>query len=192
MNDKIGLTFDVGLRSILRQDPDIIMIGEIRDVETAKIAIRAASTGHLVISTMHTNDAISSINRLMEMKLPPYLISSTLIGVISQKLVRKICNNCNHGIVIKNDVDEEININTELGCDKCEDTGYYGRTAIYEILEINENHPIADKIKKLYQKDQEELKNYAKILYSEARLIEGLSIENPTEISNLICNLISK
>ena len=114
VNDKIGLTFDVGLR-------------------------RAASTGHLVISTMHTNNAISSINRLMEMKLPPYLISSTLIGVISQKLVRKICNNCNHGIVIKNDVDEEININTELGCDKCEDTGYYGRTAIYEILEINEN-----------------------------------------------------
>ena len=97
VNDKIGLTFDVGLRSILRQDPDIIMIGEIRDVETAKIAIRAASTGHLVISTMHTNNAISSINRLMEMKLPPYLISSTLIGV------------------------------------------YYGRTAIYEILEINEN-----------------------------------------------------
>ena len=139
VNDKIGLTFDVGLRSILRQDPDIIMIGEIRDVETAKIAISAASTGHLVISTMHTNNAISSINRLMEMKLPPYLISSTLIGVISQKLVRKICNNCNHGIVIKNDVDEEININTELGCDKCEDTGYYGRTAIYEILEINEN-----------------------------------------------------
>ena len=83
MNDKIGLTFDVGLRSILRQDPDIIMIGEIRDVETAKIAIRAASTGHLVISTMHTNNAISSINRLMEMKLPPYLISSTLIGIIS-------------------------------------------------------------------------------------------------------------
>lgn len=139
VNDKIGLTFDVGLRSILRQDPDIIMIGEIRDVETAKIAIRAASTGHLVISTMHTNDAISSINRLMEMKLPPYLISSTLIGIISQKLVRKICNNCNHGIFIKNDVDEEINTDTELGCDKCEDTGYYGRTAIYEILEINEN-----------------------------------------------------
>ena len=139
VNDKIGLTFDVGLRSILRQDPDIIMIGEIRDVETAKIAIRAASTGHLVISTMHTNNAISSINRLMEMKLPPYLISSTLIGIISQKLVRKICNNCNHGIFIKNDVDEEINTDTELGCDKCEDTGYYGRTAIYEILEINEN-----------------------------------------------------
>lgn len=139
VNDKIGLTFEVGLRSILRQDPDIIMIGEIRDEETAKIAIRAASTGHLVISTMHTNNTISSINRLMEMKLPPYLISSTLIGVISQKLVRKICNNCNHGIVIKDGLDSGINTNMELICDKCEDTGYYGRTAMYEILEINEN-----------------------------------------------------
>lgn len=139
VNDKIGLSFEVGLRSILRQDPDIIMIGEIRDEETAKIAIRAASTGHLVISTMHTNNTISSINRLMEMKLPPYLISSTLIGVISQKLVRKICNNCNHGIVIKDGLDSGINTNMELICDKCEDTGYYGRTAMYEILEINEN-----------------------------------------------------
>ena len=139
VNDKIGLTFEVGLRSILRQDPDIIMIGEIRDEKTAKIAIRAASTGHLVISTMHTNNTISSINRLMEMKLPPYLISSTLIGVISQKLVRKICNNCNHGIVIKDGLDSGINTNMELICDKCEDTGYYGRTAMYEILEINEN-----------------------------------------------------
>ena len=139
VNDKIGLTFEVGLRSILRQDPDIIMIGEIRDEKTAKIAIRAASTGHLVISTMHTNNTISSINRLMEMKLAPYLISSTLIGVISQKLVRKICNNCNHGIVIKDGLDSGINTNMELICDKCEDTGYYGRTAMYEILEINEN-----------------------------------------------------
>ena len=139
VNNKIGLTFDIGLRSILRQDPDIIMIGEIRDVETAKIAIRAASTGHLVISTMHTNDTISSINRLIEMELPPYLISSTLIGVISQKLVRKICNNCNHSIIIKGDLDEEINTNMGIGCDKCEDTGYHGRTAMYEILEINEN-----------------------------------------------------
>ncbi|WP_303005767.1 GspE/PulE family protein [Romboutsia ilealis] len=139
VNDKIGLTFEVGLRSILRQDPDIIMIGEIRDEETAKIAIRAASTGHLVISTMHTNNTISSINRLMEMKLPPYLISSTLIGVISQKLVKKICNNCNHGIVIEDGLYDETHTNMELVCDKCEDTGYYGRTAMYEILEISEN-----------------------------------------------------
>ena len=88
---------------------------------------------------MHTNNTISSINRLMEMNLPPYLISSTLIGVISQKLVRKICNNCNQGIVIADGLDDRINTNMELVCDKCEDTRYYGRTAMYEILEISEN-----------------------------------------------------
>lgn len=137
VNDKIGLTFDVGLKSILRQDPDIIMVGEIRDIETANTAIRAASTGHLVISTMHTNDTISSINRLIEMDIPTYLISSTLIGVISQKLVRKTCNNCSNDIIAKSDLDKSINI-TQV-CDECENIGYYGRTAMYEILEINES-----------------------------------------------------
>ena len=137
VNDKIGLTFDVGLKSILRQDPDIIMVGEIRDTETANTAIRAASTGHLVISTMHTNDTISSINRLIEMDIPAYLISSTLIGIISQKLVRKRCNNCSKDIVEKNNLDKLIN--TIQVCNKCEDKGYYGRTAMYEILEINES-----------------------------------------------------
>lgn len=125
VNSKIGLTFDIGLRSILRQDPDIIMIGEIRDLETAKIAIRAATTGHLVISTMHTRDSISSISRLLEMDIEPYLINSSLIGVISQKLVRKLCNNCRA---------EE-----NLSCIKCNGNKYDGRTAIYEILEINED-----------------------------------------------------
>ena len=138
VNDKIGFTFEVGLRSILRQDPDIIMIGEIRDIETAKIAIRAASTGHLVISTMHTNNAISSINRLIEMKLPPYLISSSLIGIISQKLVRKKCNNCNN-TEIKDELYEEKNKDIEFLCEKCEDTGYNGRSAMYEILEISDS-----------------------------------------------------
>lgn len=137
VNDKIGLTFDVGLKSILRQDPDIIMVGEIRDTETANTAIRAASTGHLVISTMHTNNTISSINRLIEMDIPTYLISSTLIGIISQKLVRKRCNNCSKDIVEKNNLDKLIN--TIQVCNKCEDKGYYGRTAMYEILEINES-----------------------------------------------------
>ena len=137
VNDKIGLTFDVGLKSILRQDPDIIMVGEIRDTETANTAIRAASTGHLVISTMHTNNTISSINRLIEMDIPAYLISSTLIGIISQKLVRKRCNNCSKDIVEKNNLDKLIN--TIQVCNKCEDKGYYGRTAMYEILEINES-----------------------------------------------------
>ena len=139
VNPKVGLTFDLGLRSILRQDPDVIVVGEIRDVETAKTAIRAASTGHLVISTMHTNDAISSINRLIEMKLPPYLISSTLIGIISQKLVRKVCTACSDRVDIEDEIKEEVWKGIEIGCEKCENLGYSGRIAMYEILEIDDN-----------------------------------------------------
>ena len=139
VNSKVGLTFELGLRSILRQDPDIIMVGEIRDVETAKTAIRAASTGHLVISTMHTNDAISSINRLIEMKLPPYLISSTLIGIISQKLVRKVCTACSDGIHIEDEAKDEVYEGIETVCEKCKNLRYSGRTAMYEILEIDDN-----------------------------------------------------
>ena len=139
VNPKVGLTFDLGLRSILRQDPDIIMVGEIRDVETANTAIRAASTGHLVISTMHTNDAISSVNRLIEMKLPPYLISSTLIGIISQKLVRKVCTACSDGIHIEDEAKDEVYEGIETVCEKCKNLRYSGRTAMYEILEIDDN-----------------------------------------------------
>lgn len=124
VNTKNGITFESGLRAVLRQDPDIIMVGEIRDLETAKIAIRAAITGHLVISTMHTNDTVSSIARLIDMEIPAYLINASLIGVISQKLVRKLCPQCGESITV--------------GCEKCKD-GYLGRTAIYEILEINED-----------------------------------------------------
>ena len=138
VNNKVGLTFELGLRSILRQDPDIIMVGEIRDIETAKTAIRAASTGHLVISTMHTNDAISSIDRLIEMKLPPYLISSTLIGVISQKLVRRVCESCRQTTNINDDINIEEYIDV-VGCGECENVGYNGRTAMYEILEVDDN-----------------------------------------------------
>lgn len=139
VNIKLGLSFDIGLRSILRQDPDIIMVGEIRDIETAKIAIRAATTGHLVISTMHTKDAVSSIARLIEMQIPAYLINASLIGVISQKLVRKVCTKCSHDISIIHNQDEEISTKVSKGCNECGYTGYTGRTAIYEILEINEN-----------------------------------------------------
>ena len=138
VNSKVGLTFETGLRSILRQDPDIIMIGEIRDIETAQIAVRAAITGHLVISTMHTNDAVSSIARLMDMQIQPYLINASLIGVISQRLVRKVCNHCSHDLIIKDDFNGDVNTKVAIGCKKCNDKGYYGRTAIYEILEIDE------------------------------------------------------
>lgn len=137
VNSKIGLTFEEGLRSILRQDPDIIMVGEIRDVETAKIAIRAAITGHLVISTMHTNDSISSISRLLEMQIPAYLISSSLLGVISQRLVRKVCNSCSHDVVIKDNFKAQVNSKISVECTTCNNKGYIGRTAVYEILEVN-------------------------------------------------------
>lgn len=156
VNNKVGLTFGEGLRSILRQDPDIIMLGEIRDVETAQIAIRAAITGHLVISTMHTNDAISSIARLVDMQILPYLINSSLIGVISQRLVRKVCKHCSHDIIIKNSSEEEISTKVSSGCSKC-NRGYSGRTAIYEVLEIN------DEIKDCIQcmKDSKSIKDIA-------------------------------
>lgn len=153
VNNKVGLTFEEGLRSILRQDPDIIMVGEIRDVETAQIAIRAAITGHLVISTMHTNDAVSSIARLMDMQIPTYLINSSLIGVIAQRLVRKVCKYCSHEIIIKDSSQEEVSTKVSKGCSKC-NRGYYGRTAIYEILDIDDD--IKSCIKSM--KDSKEIK----------------------------------
>lgn len=149
VNYKYGLDFATGLKSILRQDPDIIMIGEIRDKETAQIAIRAASTGHLVISTMHTNNSVESISRLVDMGVPRYLISSVLKGVISQKLVRKVCGHCS----IEEELDENTykklklkTIKIEQGCSKCNYSGYKGRIAVYEILEIDKRirHSIID------------------------------------------------
>ncbi|KNF09861.1 type IV pilus assembly protein TapB [Gottschalkia purinilytica] len=149
VNNKAGVTFSTGLKSILRQDPDIIMVGEIRDTETAQLAIRASMTGHLVLSTLHTNDAPLTIARLIDMGIEPYLISSSLIGVISQRLVRKICNHCKKSY-IPNEYEQEI-LNVDAsnllyrgnGCDKCKNTGYLGRTAIHEIMLIN------DEIRKL-------------------------------------------
>ena len=136
VNLKVGLGFETGLKSILRQDPDIIMLGEIRDRETANTAIRAATTGHLVISTLHTKDAVSSILRLKDMGIEEYLISSSLIGVISQKLVRKICNECSHEIMIQNINDTKNKYKVANGCEYCNNTGYKGRTVLYEILDI--------------------------------------------------------
>ncbi len=136
VNNKIGLDFDLGLKSILRQDPDIIMVGEIRDVETAKTAIRAASTGHLVISTMHTKDAVSSITRLKEMGIEEYLISSSVIGVISQRLVKKICYECSHDITIENIDSNKTKHKVICGCEECNFTGYKNRTVVYEVLEV--------------------------------------------------------
>ncbi len=150
VNEKAGLTFAAALRAFLRQDPDIIMVGEIRDRETIEIAINAALTGHLVFATLHTNDAASAITRLINMGVEPFLIASTLTLVISQRLVRKICKNCRQqykvklqqllplGVtpqMVKNL--QEIIIYKGTGCDKCQE-GYKGRTGIYEVLDCNE------------------------------------------------------
>jgi general secretion pathway protein E len=122
VNAKIDLTFAKALRAILRQDPDVIMIGEIRDFETAQIAIQASLTGHLVLATLHTNDASSAVNRLIDMGVEPFLLSSSLLGVLAQRLVRRYCSVC-HG----------------KGCDACGHTGYQGRTGIFELLQVDDN-----------------------------------------------------
>ncbi len=146
---KIGLTFAAGLRSFLRQDPDIMLVGEIRDKETAEIAVQAALTGHIVLSTLHTNDAPSSVIRLVDMGIEPFLISSSVIGVIAQRLVRKICPKCKKGIKITPDMkkildeyeisNNEITLYKGEGCPYCKDTGYKGRVAIFELMLITEN-----------------------------------------------------
>ncbi|MDD2362298.1 MAG: ATPase, T2SS/T4P/T4SS family [Oscillospiraceae bacterium] len=140
VNNKAGLSFANGLRSILRQDPDIIMIGEIRDGETAEIAVRASITGHLVLSTIHTNDSASTVSRLVDMGIEPFLVAASLVGVISQRLVRRICEKCKTGrdadpVEMKlMNVDEPCNIYEGKGCEHCNNTGYKGRIAIHEVL----------------------------------------------------------
>lgn len=145
---KIGLTFAAGLRSFLRQDPDIMLVGEIRDKETAEVAIQSALTGHLVLSTLHTNDAPSSVIRLIDMGIEPFLISSSVIGVIAQRLVRKICPYCKKEAPVTDEIKavmEEFNVSPgEIrlfygeGCPHCKQTGYKGRTAVFELMVINE------------------------------------------------------
>ncbi len=161
VNVKAGLTFATGLRSILRQDPDIILVGEIRDVETAELALRAALTGHLVFTTLHTNDAISSTLRLVDMGIEPYIISSTLNAIISQRLVRVLCDYCKEAIPKDNPIYEKLSVDkflyTAKGCTHCNETGYKGRTIIYEILEID------DEIKKFINQrvSMNEIRDYA-------------------------------
>lgn len=144
VNNKAGLTFAAGLRSILRQDPDIIMIGEIRDAETAQISVRAAITGHLVLSTIHTNDTASTISRLLDMDIEPYLISSALVGIVAQRLVKKICEECKRPCIATDaeksalglPLDQEITVYQGKGCNTCGGSGYKGRTSIVEIMPV--------------------------------------------------------
>ncbi len=144
VNTKVGLTFASGLRSILRQDPDIIMVGEIRDSETADIALRSALTGHLLLSTLHTNDATSSLSRLMDMGIENFLISSTLLGVLAQRLTRKLCTSCKKEVTLAPATMQEINVPSDgiyfkaVGCKECDFTGYKGRQAIGELFIIDD------------------------------------------------------
>jgi type IV pilus assembly protein PilB len=146
----VGLTFANGLRAFLRQDPDVIMVGEIRDKETGEIAGNAALTGHLVLATLHTNDAPSTVIRLLNMGVEPVLIAATLRMVIAQRLLRKICAQCKiayevtaaelqgMGVKIQGDPTSKVKLFKGRGCDQCNRTGYKGRVGIYEVLEINE------------------------------------------------------
>ncbi len=154
VNPKVGLTFAVGLRAILRQDPDIIMVGEIRDAETAEIAVHSALTGHLVLSTLHTNDAPSSITRLSELGIEPFLIASALEGVIAQRLVRRICPKCKTPYEPTEEerrlLGQDVKVLYKgLGCEECMGTGYRGRIGIFEVLELSED------VKRLITKTQD-------------------------------------
>ena len=184
VNAKAGMTFASGLRSILRQDPDIILVGEIRDGETAEIAMRAAITGHLVFSTIHTNDAVSSINRLIDMGLEPYMVNSALVGVVSQRLVRRICTNCRESYD-PDEYDIEMlrlepgqKIYRGKGCSECAEKGYKGRIAIHEIVIMTK------KMKSLIEKraSEEEMRQLAvtegtQMLQDSARdlVLEGIT-----------------
>ena len=149
MNKKAGLTFASALRAFLRQDPDIIMVGEMRDLETAQIAVEASLTGHLVLSTLHTNDAPSAIMRLSDMGIEPFLIASTVVGVLAQRLARRICKNCKEayeakaatlrrfGFELQNE-DQTVTLYRGRGCDVCRGTGYRGRLGVYELFKIDE------------------------------------------------------
>jgi type IV pilus assembly protein PilB len=145
---KIGLTFAMGLRSILRSDPDVVMIGEMRDPETAQIGVRAALTGHLVLSSIHTNDAPASLTRLVDMEVPPFIVSSALIGVIAQRLARRLCPDCKEQTPL---TDEQLAragfdlsgdalppVFRAVGCERCANTGYRGRIGLFEVMAMSD------------------------------------------------------
>ncbi len=176
VNKKAGMTFAAGLRAMLRQDPDVIMVGEMRDNETATIAMEAALTGHLVLSTLHTNDAPAVATRLIDMGVEPFLISSSVIGVLAQRLVRSICANCKESYTAPKEVmvrygfpmteemmesdAKEITLFRGAGCEKCKGTGYKGRTGVHELMVMND--PLRDKI----------------LEHAPSHILRGLAMEN--------------
>ncbi len=148
MHDQIGLNFAAALRSFLRQDPNIILVGEVRDFETAEIAIKAALTGHLVLSTLHTNDAPSAITRLMNMGIEPFLVASSVHLIVAQRLIRRVCANCKEPVKVPPQTLMEIGFSEEearsitiykgRGCQQCHNSGYKGRIALFEVLDVND------------------------------------------------------
>jgi general secretion pathway protein E len=149
VNPKINLTFANGLRSIVRQDPDVILVGEIRDLETAQIAIQSALTGHLVFSTLHTNDSASAVTRLIDMGIEPYLVTSSVIGILAQRLVRRVCDECREPYMPDEESLNNIGLTSEMtsdkptyrgtGCQACLNTGYQGRTGIFELMSLDDS-----------------------------------------------------
>ena len=147
MQTEVNRTFPVILRAMLRQAPEIILVGEIRDEETAEIAIRAALTGHLVFSTLHTNDAPSAIPRLIDMGIPPYMVASSVQAIMAQRLVRTVCSNCKqpyevperllHSVGLSPEDVEGLTLYRGTGCNRCNNTGYHGRIGIFELMEMN-------------------------------------------------------
>ncbi|WP_102274403.1 type II secretion system ATPase GspE [Cytobacillus massiliigabonensis] len=178
VKSNIGMTFAAGLRSILRQDPDIIMVGEIRDSETAEIALRSAMTGHLVLSTLHTNDSVSAISRLIDMGVEPFLVASSLVGVLAQRLVRKVCPYCASTYNLTNEERELFEsrglptsgILKGMGCSNCNSTGYKGRLAIHEIVLID------DELREMITKKQADsvYRKYVEEKGFKAMLYDGL------------------
>lgn len=189
MNSKIGLTFAGGLRSILRQDPDVVLVGEIRDLETAEISVQASLTGHLVLSTLHTNTAVGAVTRLVDMGVEPFLIASSLVGVLAQRLVRKLCPDCKQ-VHEPDEAERELlglnkssdtHIYIAKGCVACEHIGYRGRLGIYELIEIDEgirrlihDHTSEDELTKYARKTSQSLmqNGFERVLLGETTLDE--------------------
>ncbi|MDQ3471992.1 MAG: Flp pilus assembly complex ATPase component TadA, partial [Pseudomonadota bacterium] len=143
VNSKVGMSFAAGLRAILRQDPDVVMVGEIRDRETADIAVQASLTGHLVLSTVHTNDAIGAITRMRDMKVEPFLLASSIRAVIAQRLVRRLCEACREPVEAEGGLasllgfDSGTTIYRPLGCGECGQSGYRGRVGVFEAVRVD-------------------------------------------------------
>ncbi|HNN29242.1 MAG TPA: ATPase, T2SS/T4P/T4SS family, partial [Agitococcus sp.] len=147
VNTKVDMTFARGLRAMLRQDPDVVMVGEIRDKETAEIAVQASLTGHLVLSTLHTNTAVGAVTRLQDMGIEPFLLASSLLGVVAQRLVRVLCASCRQGVTADEEECTLLGVSPQfaptiyrpVGCEKCNFNGYRGRLGIYELVVIDDN-----------------------------------------------------